>query len=333
MARVNNSVQVDEDTTTLNDVEIFARDIELGLSANQKNIPAAYHYDAEGSRIFKKITKLPEYYLSRCEIDALESNREEIGNLLEGNPVNLIEFGPGGGSKTRTLIEYFLSRKLNFRYVAVDISPVALDHLDEDYQSRFPQLPVDCVVANYVTDLHWLKENYREKNLVLFLGSSIGNFFPGQAEAFLRNLQQDLNGGDLAIIGFDLIKEPELIHAAYNDAQEVTAAFNVNMLKRINRELDGEFDVTKFRYEGRYSATDRVVRSYLISLEDQKVRIGALDRTFHFRRGELIHTEDSHKYREKDIEDLAERTGFTVRAHLYDSEKHFVDSVWEVRNE
>ncbi len=294
------------------ELETFANDVLIGLSAKQKYIPAAYHYDAAGSDLFNQITELPEYYLTKCEVDALELNKEKIAGALNGDPVNLIEFGPGDGSKTRTLVDHFLKREIDFRYVAVDVSESALDHLADDYNSSFPGLSVDCLAANFFESNGWLKDRYNQHNLVLFLGSSIGNFDPAQAKSFLDGLNQDLNDGDKVIIGFDLAKEKELITKAYNDSKNVTAEFNFNVLRRINRELGGEFDTNKFRFQGNYNENNRVMQSYLISLEDQDIYIDALNR-------------------ELDIEELAENSGFSVDKHLYDSKKYFLDSVWEVR--
>lgn len=330
MARVIYPIKRQDTISPGKEINAFADAVLTGLSADRKHIPAEYHYDDEGSRLFDQITELPEYYLTRAEIDALQRNAEEIVGHLGDAQINVIEFGPGDGRKTRALIRHLLERNVNFRYIAVDISNGALEQLSDDYESRFPNLPVKCLVATYSDSMKWLREHYRERNLVLFLGSSIGNFAPALAESFLLILQEELNEGDLALIGFDLAKDPELIKKAYNDPSGVTSEFNLNVLRRINRELDGDFEPLKFRYEGIYSESDRVVRSFLFSLENQHVRIGALDETFHFKRGERIHTEDSHKYRESDIERLASKSGFAVRTHLYDSRGFFIDSVWEV---
>ncbi len=331
MAQVIYSQDSDDVISPDIDTEIFAKDVMAGLSAKQKYIPASYHYDAEGSRLFNKITELPEYYLTRCEADALERNKDRIADLLTDGTANLIELGPADGSKTGALMDYFHTLKIDFHYVAVDISHTALEQLANDYQSDFPDQSVDCLVANYVTDLKWLKNRYHQKNLVLFLGSSIGNFNAAQTKAFLQNLRQNLKSDDMVIIGFDLVKETELIRRAYNDSENVTAEFNYNLLRRINRELDADFDVTAFRFEGLYNTDDSVMRSYLISLKEQEVYIGALKRSFGFRTGESIHTEDSHKYRESDIEELAAKHGFSVKSHLYDSHRYFVDSIWVAR--
>jgi len=329
MAKIIYALNTDDRTGPANERDTFARDIMAGLSSGRKSIPAAYHYDAEGSRLFKRITELPEYYLTRCEIDALERNREKIAALMRDDFVNLIEFGPGDGCKTGNLIRHFLDQRVKFRYVAMDISVTALKQLAEDYRLRFPGLPVDCLVADYYSNRRMLKEHYRERNLALFLGSSIGNLNPVQTRKFLHSLRRDLNDGDMIIIGFDLVKKAELIRKAYNDSQGVTAAFNFNLLERINRELGGNFEVSRFRYVGEYDPDDSVVRSYLISLADQEVCISRIERSFHFNAEEPIHTEDSYKYRESDIEELAAQNGFHVRDHLYDSKGYFIVSIWE----
>lgn len=309
--------------------EEFAEDIMKGLSARRKSIPAKYHYDAEGSRLFERITELPEYYLTSCEMNALQRNRDCLADLVQGDSINLVEFGPGDGRKTMPLVEHLIERAIDIRYIAVDISPSALEGLAGDFRERLPDCPVDCLAADYLEGIRWLSRDSSRRNLVLFLGSSIGNFSPGQAESFLQSLNDSLKDRDLLVTGFDRVKEPELIHRAYNDSEDVTAEFNLNLLMRINRELDGEFDISRFTFEGRYDERDRVMRSHLLSNQEQRVRVGALDRTFSFEQGEPIHTEDSHKYRESDIEAMAARTGFRVRSHLYDSRQYFIDSVWE----
>jgi dimethylhistidine N-methyltransferase len=310
---------------------IFAEDVKAGLSAENKYIPAVYHYDAEGSRLFDRITELPEYYLTRCEIDALKSNKDDIAGSMDDCPTNVIEFGPGDGSKTRYLVDYLFKCNLDFRYTAIDISAAALKQLADDYRNGFPDLDIDCLAADYFAGMKWLNGRYKHRNLVLFLGSSIGNFSPKEARSFLIQLRKNLNTGDLVLIGFDLVKDPGLIQDAYNDSSEVTAAFNLNVLNHVNRELDGHFDLENFRYEGIYEEDKLVVQSFLISQQDQKVPIGVLERAFHFSSGESIHTEDSHKFRELDIEKLAEQTGFAVKGHLYDSKGYFVDSLWEAK--
>jgi dimethylhistidine N-methyltransferase len=301
------------------------------LSERRKSIPSIYHYDAEGSRLFKAITELPEYYLTRCEIDTLDRNKERIADYADGGPLNLIEFGPGDGSKARLLIQYLVKRNVDFQYVPIDISGAALETLVGDFAQHFPSVEVNCLVADYFSGIKWLNHHHRRRNLVLFLGSNIGNFNQGQARMFLRNLWISLNSGDVVLIGFDLKKEIDLLLKAYNDSAGITAEFNLNVLRRMNRELSAEFDVSKFRFLGTYDVFSGAVESYLISHDEQDVPIEAVGRSFRFRRWEPIHTEYSYKYYESDIENLAVETGYVVKDHLYDSHRYFVDSVWEVK--
>ncbi len=312
------------------DKQNFAKEVLAGLSQSPKSLPSEYHYDDEGSRLFKRITELPEYYLTRCECDALERNKVTIVDLLGGGPMNLVEFGPGDGSKIRTLIEHLFDRKAEFRYVPIDISGLALDQLAADFRIRYPDLRVHCIAADYIAGIRWLTRQKGRRNVVFFLGSNIGNLSPAEGRSFLRRLRNSLNRGDTLIIGFDLQKETDIISRAYNDSENVTADFNLNMLRRINRELDGEFDLTQFRYQGTYNAASHCVKSYLFSLSSQDVYVGKIDCWFHFEPQESIHTENSYKYRESDIEQLARDTGFAVSEHLYDARRFFIDSVWIV---
>ena len=310
--------------------EKFALDILTGLSEPRKSIPSIYHYDAEGSRLFNKITELPEYYLTRCEIETLKRNIDRIAGYMKSESINLIEFGPGDGNKTRILIEHFLNQGLKFQYIPIDISYSALDELHQAFKKSYPKLELKGLVADYFSGIKWLNNEYDRKNVVLFLGSNIGNFNQAKSKLFLRNLWNHLNDGDIAIIGFDLKKDIDLLLRAYNDSQGVTAEFNLNLLKRINRELAGEFDISNFRFFATYDVFSGAMESYLVSLEKQEVIIGEIGKSFHFDPWEPIHTEYSYKYLESDILDLAKDTGFILKENLYDEEKYFVNSVWEV---
>ncbi len=312
------------------DKDEFALDVLVGLSETRKAIPSKYLYDAEGSRLFNKITELPEYYVTQCEIDSLNRNKDAIAQSVSESSFNLVEFGPGNGSKTRILLEHFLKLEQDFQYVPIDISLAAIEELAEDVGARFPDLHLTGLVSDYFTGIGWLSARQSRRNLVLFLGSNIGNFSHAKARFFLRNLWNCLNNGDIAIIGFDLKKDIELLLDAYNDSQGVTAAFNLNVLKRINRELGGDFDVSKFRHFGTYDVFSGAMESYLVSLEQQDVFVEAIGRSFTFRPWEPIHIEYSYKYLESDIDILAKETGFKVKEHLFDSKCAFVDSVWEV---
>lgn len=310
--------------------EKFALDVLTGLSEPRKSIPSIYHYDAEGSRLFNLITQLPEYYPTRCEMETLERNIDSIAAYLEADDINLIEFGPGDGQKTRILIEYFLKKKLSFQYVPIDISHTALNELHEDFKRLYPELLLEGLVADYFSGIKWLNNKYDRKNVILFLGSNIGNFNQEKSKLFLRNLWNHLNDGDIVIIGFDLKKDIDVLLRAYNDSQGVTADFNLNLLRRINSELGGEFDISSFRFFATYDVFSGAMESYLVSLEKQEVIIGEIGRSFKFDAWEPIHTEYSYKYLETDISNLANKTGFIVKENLYDTKRYFVDSIWEV---
>ncbi len=311
--------------------DTFALDILAGLSEPRRAIPSQYLYDDEGSRLFVEITRLPEYYLTACERDALAANTHRIARYVRNGPFNLVEFGPGDGHKTSILIDHFRTQRFDFCYVPIDISTSAIASLSPALQRDFPGLEVTPLVSEYFPGIRSLSRKSRRRNLVLFLGSSIGNFTPAQARLFLRHLWLNLNHGDILLIGFDLMKDIDLLLHAYNDSEGVTAAFNLNLLARINRDLDGFFSLPQFRHYGTYNPAAGAMESYLISLTRQEVHVGALRRTFSFRAWEPVHTEFSHKYLESDIDALALDTAFVVREHLYDSKRWFVDSVWEVR--
>ena len=186
------------------------------------------------------------------------------------------------------------------------------------------------LVSDYDSGLRWLNNRYKSKNFVMFLGSSIGNFTHGESRVFLRNLWNSLNNGDKVLIGFDLKKDIELLLSAYNDSEGVTAEFNLNLLRRINEELGGEFDLNKFRYFSTYDLFAGAMKSYLVSLEKQEIYIEKIGRSFSFEPWEPIHTEYSYKYLVPDIERLAAETGFLVEKHLFDSKRYFTDSIWKV---
>jgi L-histidine N-alpha-methyltransferase len=312
-------------------LETFALDILVGLSEPRKTIPSRYLYDEEGSRLFLRITELPEYYLTDCELEILKAKVERVAAYVKDSPFNLVEFGAGHELKPSVLIESFLGRGLDFRYVPIDISSTALEELVARLEQRFPELHQRGVVSEYFTGMRWLANRDTRCNLVLFLGSNIGNFNRSQARVFLRNLWNALNDGDFVLIGFDLKKDIERLLSAYNDSAGVTAAFNLNVLTRINRELGGEFDCARFRHFGTYDVFSGAMESYLVSTDPQEVFVERIGRSFSFHAWEPIHTEYSYKYLESDILELARDTGFVLRENFFDSRRWFVDSLWQVK--
>jgi dimethylhistidine N-methyltransferase len=325
--RVINSREIAD---SFGDRESFALDVLVGLSESRKSIPSKYLYDSEGSRLFDEITSLPEYYLTESEKETLSRNLDSISRYISGQKFNLVEFGAGDGSKAGILIDGFIDRGLEFRYVPIDISHAAMSGLAESLHTKYPSLELSGLVSEYFTGIKYLNNNSQRRNLVLFLGSNIGNFSHAQARFFLRNLWNGLNDGDYLLIGFDLKKDIEMLLWAYNDRQGVTAKFNLNVLKRINRELGGQFDISKFRHFGTYDVFSGAMESYLVSLDEQRVPIDAIGRDFHFYPWEPIHTEYSYKYLVSDIDILARETGFVVKEHMTCPRGFFVDSIWQV---
>jgi dimethylhistidine N-methyltransferase len=309
----------------------FAQDVLIGLSEPRKWIPARYHYDNEGSILFQKIMKLPEYYPTNCEFEILETQKNEIAKLMGGNQFNLVELGAGDGAKTSILLDHFINQGFNFQYVPIDISEGAMKGLIDSIKNKFPQIKTNGIVAEYFDGLKWLSKTGKQKNFVLFLGSNLGNFSAAQAKVFIRTLWNTLNNEDFVLIGFDLKKDIDIMLRAYNDFKGVTAEFNLNMLRRINNELGGNFDLTKFRHYATYDVFTGAMESYLVSLEAQTVFIEKLSETFDFKPWEPIHTEYSYKYLVSEVENLANDTGYIIEKHLFDSKKYFLDSIWRVQ--
>jgi dimethylhistidine N-methyltransferase len=316
---------------TFNERDAFALDVLVGLSTPRKSLPSRYFYDERGSELFREITRLPEYYPTRCEYEILERHRSTIAGYIGREPFNLVEMGAGYSEKTVMLLEYLSAAGFDFRYVPIDISEDAMHSLIGLLNGQLPHLEVEGLVTEYRNGLKWLNRRSPRRNLVLFLGSSIGNFTHPEACVFMRNLWNGLNNDDLVLIGFDLKKDIDLLLRAYNDSRGVTREFNLNLLHRINRELGGRFDVRRFRHFGTYDVFSGAMESYLVSNEQQSVFIELIGRSFSFEAWEPIHTEYSYKYLPADIEQLAGETGFDIQDNFFDSRRWFTDSIWRVR--
>jgi len=310
--------------------DAFALDVLVGLSSTRKSLPSKYFYDDRGSELFQQITGQAEYYLTTSEMEILDRYSDAIAQYVDVEPFNLVELGAGFSKKTTTLLSHLLKRNLDFRFVPIDISESAMRGLVQVLGEEFPECEVGGLVTDYFNGLKWLNNRSHRKNLVLFLGSSIGNFTHTESCVLLRNLWNSLNHDDVMLIGFDLKKDIDLLLRAYNDTGGVTREFNLNLLHRINRELGGNFDVSKFRHFGTYDVFSGGMESYLVSMEEQSVFIELIGRSFPFDAWEPIHTEYSYKYLISDIEKLAVETGFEIFEHLFDSKRYFVDSLWRV---
>lgn len=313
-----------------NDIDEFKTDVTNGLSKKQKQISSKYFYDEHGSELFNQITRHPSYYLTRCEIEILNDNKQSLADLMGAEAFNLVELGPGEGIKTNILVEHFLHQKQVFRYIPIDISKKYLQILADVFHKQMPQLKYIPVHSDYFKGLEWLNKHSERRNLVLFLGSSIGNFTPQETKDFFEHLWHSLRHNDYVLIGFDLRKDIDILLRAYDDSDGITRNFNMNLLQRINRELKADFNLEKFTHYPTYNVHTGAMESYIVSLERQAVSIQATKQKYFFEAVEPIHVEFSHKYLLSQIEELAMETGFEILSNFTDEKNFFVDSLWRV---
>jgi dimethylhistidine N-methyltransferase len=295
----------------------FLADVTAGLSAQRKRIPPKYFYDAAGSQLFEQITRLPEYYPTRTELKILSDNAEDIVKVVLPNAA-LVEFGSGSATKVRVLLR--AAPELS-TYVPVDISGEFLNGEAERLRREFPGLTVLPVAADFTKPFALPAAVLARPRMGFFPGSTIGNFEPHEAAAFMRHAARILGAGAELIVGADLVKDTDVLHAAYNDAAGVTARFNKNLLVRINRELGGDFDLDRFEHHAFYNREMRRIEMHLASCRRQKVRVAG--RCFEFRAGETIHTENSYKYSIDGFVALARGAGWVRQKTWTDSDRLF----------
>ncbi|HEY1800821.1 MAG TPA: L-histidine N(alpha)-methyltransferase [Terriglobales bacterium] len=294
-----------------------------GLFERPKSLPPKLFYDAEGSALFERITQLPEYYPTRIEAAILRDNADEIAAAVQ--PLqSLIELGAGTSSKTRVLIAAFLRAQSKLKFFPVDISAAPLHLVRDAMRREFPGLEHTPIVTDFSDDLR-LPGNIPATRLVLYLGSSIGNFEPMQAVAFLLRVRRTLCPGDALLLGADMRKHPRVLLPAYDDAEGVTGAFNKNILAHINRELGGHFDLRTFQHVVRWNSNESRIEMYLESAVRQTVLIESLEASVEFEAGELIHTENSYKYSDGMVRSMLRQAGFTVEKVWKDKRGWFSD--------
>lgn len=315
-------------TKTFN--KTFAADVEKGLAAENKFLSSRYFYDAAGDKLFQKIMQLPEYYLTRAEFAILDQYKTSILLPIIERKVkfNLVELGAGDGLKTKVIIRYLYENNVPFDYFPVDISGSVLEELRLSLGKEFPQLSVHPIVSTYNRALEEKRWNPNSPTLMMFLGSNMGNFLEEEAFELLASLADALVKNEMLLAGFDLKKDPELILKAYNDSQGVTREFNLNILSRINRELGGNFNIKKFKHWPVYNPVSGECKSYLVSEENQTVRIEAIGQTYNFEKAEAIYTEVSKKYSLSELEKYAKVKGFEVMENFLDEREYFTDSLW-----
>ena len=300
----------------------FAADMQAALAGTRKYISPKYFYDAKGSLLFDHICQLPEYYLTRTEWAVLEQYAPQMALCL-GADIDLIEFGAGSLRKVRLLLDALTRQKTPPKsYVPIDISATHLAESCLQLQKEYPALGVTIWVSDYSQTLALppalMQPNRRRVGF--FPGSSLGNFAPAEALAFMTRAAQMLSGGGL-LVGVDLVKDPQVLHAAYNDQQGITAAFNLNLLARANRELAANFDLTAFAHYAFYEPREQRIEMHLQSLRTQQISL--LGQTYSFREGETLHTENSYKYTLESLHQLAKQAGFEVGRHWTDSQAQF----------
>lgn len=299
----------------------FAADVRTGLSKPRKELPSKYLYDAVGSALFETITVLPEYGLTRADRRLLES----LAPSLPRHFSSVAELGSGSGSKTRWVLDSLRPE----HYYPIDVSAAALEQCGKELSGLAEVRPV---LASYLHGMREVKLSRSDNGplLVLFLGSTIGNFDPPYRDEFLTGLRELLDPGDGVLIGFDLVKPLDTMLLAYDDPAGVTAAFNKNLLGRINRELNGSFLLRHFVHEVRYDSREQRIEMHLRSLASQRVTIGAAEFSCYFDEGETIWTESSYKFRAEQIPEIAASTGFSCIRQWSDREWPFAESLWQV---
>lgn len=311
----------------------FAAEVKAGLTTNgQKRLPSVYLYDDLGSALFDAITKLPEYGLTRADERLLTTYARSIARHMDKPPLHVAELGSGSGRKTRPLLQALQVKAGDVIYYPIDVSAAALEVCRQQLSTVTAVVPLE---ARYLDGLMqvMLRREYGEPMLVLFLGSTIGNFDRSEASAFLQSLREVMLPEDSLLLGADLVKRTAQMLDAYNDPTGVSSAFTLNLLGRVNRELGGDFDLTQFRHEAIYNEQDQRIEIYARALARQRVHIEYLQLDVTIEDGESILTEYSHKYTMQDLRGLAASTGFEQTAEWIDHEWPFAECLWRVTGE
>ncbi len=315
--------------STQSQLSRFALDVAEGLSLRgQKKIPPRYFYDSLGSALFEAITLLPEYGLTRADERLLRTHAKRIG--WETAPLSLVaELGSGTGTKTRHILNALSKENGRMLYRPIDVSEAALQTCKRELGEISEVKPICADWIEGLADI--ARSRIRDQPLLLlFLGSSIGNLERDEIAIFLGEVRSHLRPGDFFLLGADLLKDVDTMITAYDDPAGVTAAFNMNLLGRMNRELDADFDLRSFAHEARWNATERRIEMHLLSCRDQTIYIAASGTRFRIRAGETIWTESSHKFTLSELESYAERGGFNPIATWVDYEWPFAEALWQL---
>jgi L-histidine Nalpha-methyltransferase len=306
----------------------FALDVKYGLSLPRKSLKSKYFYDKIGSSLFEQICLQPEYYITRTETDILCQKLPELVSLFSED-ISIVELGSGSSSKTRILFDHLSQTQNRLYYFPIDVSHSMLSESIRSLSVAYPTLHIRGISSDYAngidkaTDFMAIESGIPCKRLILFLGSSIGNFEPQETTTFFQMLRDKMERTDLLLVGFDLQKNPAILNLAYNDKAKITERFNLNLLSRINRELAGDFNIKNFEHCAFYNQDNQRVEMHLVSKRDQTSHIRLIEESFTFKEGESIHTENSYKYSLKQIRKLAEDNRFEVKMNFMDQLKWF----------
>jgi len=303
----------------------FEEEVYHGLTDFPKHLSSKYFYDKIGDKLFEDIMAMPEYYLTDAEFAIFKTHANDFTKLFakEGSHFNLIELGAGNGKKTKVLLKNLVENNCAFSYQPIDISSNVLHELRESIAVDFPTVDVQPKQGTYFEALSALNASNTSRKVILFLGSNIGNLLHEQAIDFLKKVQELMREDDLFLVGFDLKKNPQTILDAYNDKTGITAAFNKNILTRINSELGGNFNLNNFLHWEVYDPESGTAKSYLVSKIVQTIRIEQLNLHINFDAWETIHTEISQKYDDKVVQWLAEKSGLTIEHEFTDAKKQY----------
>ncbi|HET7115823.1 MAG TPA: L-histidine N(alpha)-methyltransferase [Hanamia sp.] len=307
----------------------FLNDVLKGLQSSPKYLYSKYFYDKKGDELFQKIMVSKEYYLTNSEMEIFSTQTEEMANTIleKTENIDVVEFGAGDATKSVYLLKELSKRNALNDYVPIDISENIIHLLNKTLPGQIPGINIHGLNGEYLNMLSQANQISTTKKLVLFLGANIGNFKFTEMPEFCKKLRNLLSDGDMVLIGFDLKKDPKKILAAYNDSKGFTSQFNLNLLKRINNELNANFNLENFEHYAMYDPDSGACKSYLVSMEKQKVHLNGS--IINFKKDETIFMEISHKYTISNIHEIAHQCGFVPGAYFFDTKKYFVDVIWK----
>jgi dimethylhistidine N-methyltransferase len=308
----------------------FKTDIFDGLKSKPKSLPSKYFYDKKGDVLFQKIMACDDYYLTNADNEIFSQQTKELAKALNENDqaFDVLELGAGDATKTTYLLQEWKNSGANFTYYPIDISSTMIAYLEAEMPKRIPNLKVNGLTGEYLEQVQQAYKISNRKKIILFLGSSIGNFELHEAHNFLRKLYDEIKSGDVVLVGFDLKKNPHQILKAYNDSEGITRDFNLNLLNRINTELKANFDVAQFEHYPIYNPITGACRSFLISQKQQKVTFGD-GSIIDFQAFEAIDMELSQKFSIEDIDTIAARIGFQKKPYFFDSNTYYCNAIWK----